>query len=152
MSDAASWRSSFDAGLIGLVGLALVDALHLWRVLAVDLPAAPLLVLLAHPFGQPQRAAEDIAQRLTVADLAGDVAFDAAKRSSDLARRLVGALELLGVGVALIGDPRIFADPLIGLAQRHAVPFGEAHEPPARPMHQAMASSCTVVSTITFEK
>ena len=69
-------------------------------------------------------------------DLAHDVAEDPAEIGSHAAQRPVGALELLGVGVALVGDQRVLADPLIGLAQPHAVPLGQPHQPLARPMHQ----------------
>ena len=51
-------------------------------------------------------------------------------------QRPVGALELLGVGVALMGDQRMFADPLVGLAQLDASFPGQLHQPLARPMHE----------------
>ena len=41
---------------------------------------------------------------------------DAAEIGADRLQSPVGALELLGGGVALVGDQRIFADPLIRLA------------------------------------
>ena len=51
-------------------------------------------------------------------------------------QRPVRPLELLGVGVALMGDQRVFADPLVGLAQRHAVLLGQPNQPLAGAMHQ----------------
>jgi hypothetical protein len=73
---------------------------------------------------------------LVAPDPAGDVALDAAKISPDLAQRLVRPLELLGVGVALMGDERVLTDTRIGLAQADAVFLGEPHETFARAMHQ----------------
>ena len=35
-----------------------------------------------------------------------------------------------------MGDQRVFANPLIGLAQPHAVLLGQPHQPLARAMHQ----------------
>jgi hypothetical protein len=53
-------------------------------------------------------------------DLAHDVARDPAEISADRLQRPVGALETLGVGIPLMGDQRMFADPLVGLAQPDA--------------------------------
>ena len=53
-------------------------------------------------------------------DLADDVANDAAEIGLELAQRPVGALELLGMGVALVLDQGELADPRIGLAQLDA--------------------------------
>ena len=109
-----------DAELIGPMGLALADALDLGRVQRIDLLSALMLALLAHPAGQHQRMGEDALQFGLALDLAHDVANDPAEIGADRPQRPVGALELLGVGVALMGDQRMFADPLVGLAQLDA--------------------------------
>ena len=49
---------------------------------------------------------------------------------------LACALELFGVGIALVGDERVLADPFVGLAKRNAMVFGEPNQPLARTMHQ----------------
>ena len=69
-------------------------------------------------------------------ELAGNVADDAAETGLELAQRAVGALELAGVGIALVHDERELADPLVGLAQLDAEPIGEFDELLARPVHQ----------------
>ena len=48
----------------------------------------------------------------------------------------MGALELLGVRIALVGDQRVLADPLVGLAQFDARLPRQLHQPLARPMHE----------------
>ena len=98
------------------MGLALADAFDLGRVQRIDLASALMLALLAHPAGEHQRMGEDALQFSLALDLAHDVANDPAEIGADRLQRPVGALELLGVGVALMGDQRVFADPLIGLA------------------------------------
>jgi hypothetical protein len=50
-----------------------------------------------------------------------DVANDPAEIGLELAQAPVGALELMGMGVALVLDQCQLADPPIGLAQAHAV-------------------------------
>ncbi len=122
--------------LVGTMGLALADAFDLGRVQRVDLPSALMLALLAHPARQHERMGEGALEFGLAPDFAHDVANDPAEIGSDRLQRPVGALELLGVGVALMGDQRIFADPLVGLAQFDARSFGQLHQPLARPMHQ----------------
>ena len=93
-----------------------------------------------------------------VPGFAHDVAEDPAQIGSHAAQRPVGALELLGVGVALMGDQRVFADARVGLAQ--ATPcFLASHTSFSRARCMSLASvgnatalGCTVVSTITLEK
>ena len=97
--------------------LALADAFDLGRVQRIDLASALMLALLAHPARQRQRMGEDALQLGLAPDLAHDVADDPAEIGADRPQRPVGALELLGVGVALVGDQRMLADPRIGLAQ-----------------------------------
>ena len=69
-------------------------------------------------------------------NLAPDVAHDAAQKRADCAQRPVGALELLGVCIALMRDQRVLANTLIGLAQIEAMLFGQAHQLFPRAMHQ----------------
>ena len=51
-------------------------------------------------------------------------------------QRPVGALELFGVGVALMGDQRIASDPLIGLAQGNAGLLRQPDQTLPRPVHE----------------
>ena len=75
-----------------------------------------MLALLAHPAGKHERMGEDALPFGVAVDLAHDVARDPAEIGADRPQRPVGALELLGVGIALVGDQRVLADPLVGLA------------------------------------
>ena len=95
-----------------------------------------MLALLAHAAGGRERMGEDALQFGVVLDLARDVACDPAEIGSDRLQRPVGAPELLGVGVALMGDQRMFAHPRVGLAQIDAGFFRQLHQPLARPMHE----------------
>jgi hypothetical protein len=56
--------------------------------------------------------------------LANNVANDPAEISLELAQRAIGALELPGMGIALMHDERALADALVGLAQLDAEPLG----------------------------
>jgi hypothetical protein len=105
-----------DAELVRPMRFALADAFDLGRVQRIDLLSALMLALLAHPAGEHERMGEGALQLSLALDLARDVANDPAEIGSVCLQRPVGALELLGVGVALVGDQRMFADPLIGLA------------------------------------
>ncbi len=107
----------FHAELVWTMRLALADAFDLGRVQGIDFSASLVLALVAHPFGQPQGLDEYVAQGRLAPDLAGDVAHDAAQHRAEPAQLSSRALELLRVGIALIGDQGVFADPLIGLAQ-----------------------------------
>ena len=117
-----------------------------------------MLALLAHPAGEHERMGEGALQFSLALDLAHDVADDPAEIGSDRLQRPVGALELLGVGVALMGDQRMFADPRVGLAKLTPVFFASfTSRSRARCMSlasvgKATALGCTVVSTITLEK
>ena len=95
-----------------------------------------MLALLAHPARQHERMGEGALEFGLAPDFAHDVANDPAEIGSDRLQRSVGALELLGVSVARMGDQRMFADALVGLAQFDARSFGQLHQPLARPMHQ----------------
>src|SRR6185437_2722516 len=99
-----------DAELVGLVWLAFADALHLGCVQAVDLRSSLPLTLLAHPPGQRQRPGEDRPQARILTDLAADIADHPAKQRAQCPQRPVGALELLGVHVALMLDQGPLAD------------------------------------------
>src|SRR5260221_13908085 len=76
-------------------------------------------LLFQHAPGQEQRSRERLPQNLIPDDVPLDVADDAAKIGLELAQALVGALELMGVGVTLVLDQCQLADPSIGLAQAH---------------------------------
>ena len=52
------------------------------------------------------------------------------------AQASVGALELLGMGIALMLDQRQLADPRIGLAQLDAACAGQPHQAFSRPVQQ----------------
>src|SRR5260221_4986510 len=93
-----------DAELVGPVRLALADALDLRRVQGIDLAAALAALLFQHAPGQEQRSHERLPQNLIPDDVPLDVADDAAKIGLELAQALVGALELMGVGVTLVLD------------------------------------------------
>ena len=58
----------------------------------------------------------DALQRIVVLDLAGDVADEAAEIGAQILQYPVGALELFGMGIALMLDQGELADPRIGLA------------------------------------
>ena len=75
-----------------------------------------MLALLAHPAGEHERMGGGAFQFSLALDLAHDIADDPAEIGADRLQRPVGAVELLGVGVALMGDQRMFADPRVGLA------------------------------------
>ena len=92
--------------------------------------------LIADAPGQRQRPGEEVLQGRIARDLAGDVADHPPEHGSEAPQRLVGPLELLGVGIALVLDQRPLADPGIGLAQGDAVRLCEPHQVLAGPVHQ----------------
>jgi hypothetical protein len=94
--------------------LALADALDLVSVQAVNLAAALALSLLQNRRGLVERPFEDRLELLFAGNLAGDVADGPAEIGPQLAQRLVGRLELLGVCITLVLDQRQLADPHIG--------------------------------------
>lgn len=102
----------------------------------IDLLATLPLTLFSHPVGQGKRHGERRVQDLVLADLAADIADDAAQVGAKGTQGFVGALERLGVGVALVFDQGQFADPFIGLAQVDAQALCHPHQPLARPVHQ----------------
>ena len=119
-----------DAELVRPVRLALADAFHLRRVQRIDLGSALALLLFEHPPRQRQRTSQgDLTEQVgAVVELAGDVADDTAEIGFELPQSSVGALELLGVGIALMLDQRELAHPRIGLAQLDAAALGQAHQ------------------------
>src|SRR5271154_5875262 len=125
-----------DPKLVGAVRLALADAFDLGRVQRIDFPLALMLALLAHPARQHERMAEDTLQFGFALDLAADVANDPAKIGAQRLQRPVGALELFGVGMALVGDERPLAHPLVRLAQLDAGLLRQPHQSLASPVHQ----------------
>src|ERR1700742_446682 len=95
----------FDAELVGAMRLAFSDALHLRGVQRIDLRRTLALLLIAPPPGPRQDGPEDDLLEPDVAvDLSGDVADDAAQIGPKRFQGPVGALELLGVGIALMLD------------------------------------------------
>jgi hypothetical protein len=105
-----------------------MQAVHFW--------AALLLPLLVHPPRQRQGHAEDPVQPFVPADLADDVAHHAAELGAQPAQFAIGALELLGVGVALMLHQRPFAKPRIRLPQRHPVLVRQLHQLLSRAVQQ----------------
>src|SRR6185437_14267407 len=91
-----------DAELVGPVRLVFADALHLGGVQAVDLASALSLALFAHPASQRERDGKNFPQCGVVSDLAADVADHPAKLGTQRPQRTIGALELLGVCIALM--------------------------------------------------
>ena len=125
-----------DAELVRPMRLALADAFDFGRVQGIDFPAALVLALLAHALSQPKIGRENALQFGLAPDLACEVADDASEMGADGPERPIGALELLGVGVALMGDQGPLAHPFIGLAQAHAGLSRKPHQSFARPMHK----------------
>jgi hypothetical protein len=84
------------------MGLAFADAFDLRRVKGIDLRPALTLLLLAHAPRQRQQLCERRFEPAVTVDLAGDVADHAAEIGSQRLELPLGALELLGVGIALV--------------------------------------------------
>ena len=103
-------KRDLDAKLVRPMGLA--PRLHSTsgRVQRIDLLSALMLALLARTrrASIERKGGEDALQLGVAFDLAHDVARDAAEIGSGRLQRPIGALELLGVGVALMGDQRMF--------------------------------------------
>ena len=129
-------NADLDAELVRPVGLALADALDFRRVQGIDLRPALTLLLLAHAARQRQQLGERRFEPAVALDLAADVADDAAEIGPQLLQHPVGALELLGVGIALMLDQGELAHPRIGLAQTHAVVLRQPHQLLARPVQK----------------
>ena len=136
----------------------IADALDLGRVQGIHLAAALAAVLRQHPLGEVKRPHKGFAQALLIGDLAADVADDAAEIGPELAQRLAGALELMGVGVALMLHQRELADPGVRLAQAQATlcasrtSISRARFISLASVGNATAFSCTVVSITIRER
>ena len=70
-----------------------------------------------HAPGEAQRPGEDFFELGIAVDASPDVTDDAAQIGLEPAQASVGALELMGMGIAFVLDQRQLADPRIGLAQ-----------------------------------
>ena len=95
---------------------------------AVDLAATLALALFAHPPGECERHSEDRLQRGLVGDLATDVADQATELGAQRSQRPIGALELLGMDIALMHDHRLLADARVGLSQPYRVLAGQSRQ------------------------
>jgi hypothetical protein len=115
-------------------------------------PCPPALRGAPHPRAHLHR------ESIRPPNLAHDVAHDPAEIGADRLQRPVGALELFGMRVTLMGDQRMLADTLVGLAQLDAELPGQLRQSLARPcinlasVGKATALGCMVVSTMTLEK
>ena len=105
--------------------LTFADALHFGCGKRVNLRSALTAILTMHAVGQMQRPLEQRLELFLAFDPAADVADDATELRLQRAQRLVRALELMGVRIALMLDQSIFADAHIGLAERDPVRPGE---------------------------
>ncbi len=105
-----------EAELIGLVRLALANALGLGRVPGIKLPAALALLLAADLRGPAQGNGEGFLQVLVAVGLAPDIANDPAQAGAQELDLPVHALELLGMGVAPGHHRRSLGDAPVGLA------------------------------------
>ena len=128
--------TDLDAELVGLVRLALADALHLGRMQAVDLGPALSALLGAYAPRQAQQMSECCLKPGIAIDLAGNVADHSAEIGLERAQSPLGALELLRMGVTLMLDQGELADPRVGLTELHAQPFW-----PASPASRAPGSA-----------
>jgi hypothetical protein len=101
----------------------------------IDLRSTLVLLLVKHPSRQRQRASKDnLPEQVGAAfDLAGNVADDTSEIGSKRPQGPVGALELLGVGIALMLDQGELAHPHVGLPQRKAMPLCKPDQDLARP-------------------
>ena len=102
----------------------------------IDLRPALAAVLVAHAAGQAHRLGEDLLQGIVASDPAADISDHSAEIGPKLAQSLVGALELMGMGVALVLDQGDLADARIALAKDDAVALGQSHHDLARPVDE----------------
>src|SRR5215472_13740846 len=102
--------------------LALANALHFRRMEG----------LCQHAPGEAQRLGEDLFELGITVDASPDVADDAAQIGLEPAQASVGALELMGMGIALMLDQRQLADPRIGLTQLDTDMRGKPYQALAR--------------------
>ena len=124
----------FDAELVRPMGLTLANALYLRCVQGMDLRPTLTLLLLAH--APRQQLCERRFEPAVTLDLAADVADHAVLIGPERLELPVGALEQLGVGIALILDQGELAHPRIGLAQSHPMALRQPHQLLARPVQK----------------
>src|SRR3546814_12270854 len=103
----------------------------------IDLGATLAPVLSVDAAGEMQRPGEDLLQLALALDPALDVADHAAELGFERPERLAGALELMGMGVALVLDQRALADAGIGLAPDHTLLPRQPDQPRARALQQS---------------
>ncbi|CAH0356556.1 hypothetical protein SPH9361_04196 [Sphingobium sp. CECT 9361] len=118
--------ADLDAELIGAVCLALADAFDLGGMERIDFGAGLTALLAMDAPGEMQRSGEVALELGTSFDLALDVADDGTEIGSQRAQRLIGAVELMGMGVTLMLDQRMFADPRVS-TQRASSPLTSRH-------------------------
>jgi hypothetical protein len=87
----------------------------LGRMQAVDLGSTLSALLSEHAAGPAQQPGGHRLQPGIAVDLAGNVPDDAAQVGLELAQSPIGALELLGMGVALVLDQRELADAAVAI-------------------------------------
>ena len=126
------------AELVRCAGFPLADALDLWRMCRIDLGAALMLILGAHPLRQIKQRAEASFQRRIAINLAADVADDPPKPRPQELELAPGAFELVGVGIAADHDGGALRQAQIALAQRHMIAPGEPDELGERLQHLAL--------------
>ncbi len=125
-----------DAELVGRAGLALADALGLWGMEGIQLPATLALLLGPDLGGARQRQGKCRLDVVMAGDLAADVTDQPSKPAAQDAQLPAVAIELLGVGIAPCHHRRTFGDADIGLPQPDPVLAGQAVEPPDGRMQQ----------------
>jgi hypothetical protein len=125
-----------DAELVRRAGLAFADALGLWSMEGIELPAALALLLGSYQSGTGQRQGKRRLEVLLALDLAADIADQPAQSAAQDAQFPAVAVELLGVGVTSRHHCRMLGDADIGLPQLHTVPAGQPIEAPDRRMQQ----------------
>src|SRR5260370_15912184 len=132
------WRrdAHLHAELVGLMRLALADALDLRRMQRIDLASALMAILGQHAARQAQLESKNLFQSVVTRDPPPDIADHPTKVGLELAQAPVGALKLVRMGVALMLDQRQLANAPIGLTQLHAEFVGQSHQPLARPVEK----------------
>src|SRR5947208_14916715 len=101
-------NADLDAELVRPMGLAFADAFDFRCMQGIDLRPALTLLLLAHAACQQQQPGERRFEPALALDLAADVA---AEIGAQLPEHPVGALELFGMGIALMLDQGELAHP-----------------------------------------
>jgi len=118
----------FAAELIGLVCLALGNALDLWRMPRIELPAPIPTLLPSDLVGAGERRREGLFQPVIVLDAAADIAANPAQTVAQESQLLFLTLKLTGMRIAPRHNHRTLADPQIALAQDNPLLAGERIE------------------------